>query len=204
VPENRIGDLVVMLFVTWTGDMDEGERAIAPLRALAEPIVDTMAPIPYPEIYNYTAELTERHGVVVRQMFADSFGDEAIDAVLEAMGRATSPMSLAHFRGQGGAIANVASDATAFAHRTQKYFVAAIAVWPDASDATPHEEWTLDLWQRIRPEGNGVYVNFLANEGPERIGEAYPAATMRRLREVKTKYDPANMFRYNQNIRPLE
>jgi FAD/FMN-containing dehydrogenase len=203
VPEDRVGELVIMLMVTWTGDLAEGERAIEPLRALGEPIADTIEAIPYPAIYNYTAELTERHGVVVRQMFADDFSDDAIDSVLEAMGRATSPMSLAHFRGQGGAIAKVAGDATAFAHRTQKYFVAAIAVWPDDSDATPHEAWTDDLWQRIRPEGNGVYVNFLANEGEERIAQAYPETTMARLREVKTKYDPENVFRYNQNIKPL-
>ena len=73
----------------------------------------------------------------------------------------------------------------------------------DPAHQAVHEAWTDDLWARIRPEGNGVYVNFLQNEGPERIKDAYPAETLQRLREVKTKYDPANMFRFNQNIQPL-
>jgi hypothetical protein len=97
----------------------------------------------------------------------------------------------------------VAPDATAFAHRTQKYFISAIAVWfPDDGEPSRHEAWAEDLWAKIRPEGNGVYVNFLQNEEPERIKDAYPEGTLARLREVKAKYDPTNMFRYNQNIVP--
>jgi FAD/FMN-containing dehydrogenase len=203
IPEEYVGKPVVMVLVVWTGDFEEGERAIAPLRALAEPIVDTVAPIPYPAIYDYTAPLTERHGVALRSMFADDFSDEAIDDVLDAINRVTSPVSLVHLRGQGGAISRVASDATAFAHRTQKYFISVIAVWqPGDEQASAHEAWAAELWQRIRHQGSGVYVNFLQNEEPERINDAYPAETLRRLRAVKTKFDPDNMFRYNQNIRP--
>jgi len=204
IPEEYHGKTVFMVLTIWTGDMEEGQRAIAPLRALAEPIADTVAEIPYPAMYEYTAELVNRHGVVVRSMFSDAFSDEAIDASIEAIGTATSPLSLLHVRGQGGAIASVPSDATAFAHRSQKYFISVITVWlPDDPQAAAHEAWANDLWARIRPEGNGVYVNFLQNEEPERIHEAYPAATLQRLREVKTKYDPDNMFRFNQNIQPL-
>jgi FAD/FMN-containing dehydrogenase len=204
VPEAFVGKPVVWLITVWTGDAEEGERAIAPLRALAEPITDTMAVIPYPAIYQYTAELESPHGVAIRSMFSDSLSDEAIDAMIEALDRPHAPVSLIHVRGQGGAIAEVASDATAFAHRTQKYFVSAISVWEPGDEGAPgYEAWNDELWSQIRPEGNGVYVNFLQNEEPERINEAYPASTLRRLREIKTKYDPRNVFRYNQNIQPL-
>ncbi len=203
IPEDRVGTPVMSVLVAWTGDFEEGERALAPLRAIAEPIADTVAPIPYPAIYQYTAHLEERHGVALRSMFADQFSDRAIDDALEALARATAPVTLLHIRGQGGAIARVPSDATAFAHRTQKYFIAVIAVWfPGDENAPTYKAWAAGLWHRIRPQGNGVYVNFLQNEEPERIGDAYPAATLQRLRTLKKKYDPQNMFRYNQNILP--
>jgi FAD/FMN-containing dehydrogenase len=203
IPEEIVGTPVIMILTVWTGNSEEGEQAIAPLRALATPIVDTVEPIPYPAIYNYTQELTNRHGVALRSMFSDEMSDAAIDAVIDAASNTTSPVALVHIRGQGGAIARVASDATAFAHRTQKYFVSAIAVWfPDDEHPEVHEAWTEELWAKLRPEGNGVYVNFLQNEEPERIKEAYPEATLSRLRAIKAKYDPGNMFRFNQNVRP--
>lgn len=132
-------------------------------------------------------------------MFADALSDEALDAALAAMEQASSPFSLVQFRGLGGAMARVPSDATAFAHRQQRYFVAIIGLWLDpALDAAPHEAWTAKLWEAIRHEGRGVYVNFLEEEGPERIREAYPPATYARLAAIKRRYDPTNLFRFNQ------
>lgn len=94
-------------------------------------------------------------------------------------------------------------DATAFAHRERRYWLAIIGLWLDAAeDGTPHRAWVESLWQAVRHEGAGVYVNFLGNEGAERIRDAYPAATMARLMQVKRRYDPRNMFRHNQNIVP--
>jgi hypothetical protein len=81
--------------------------------------------------------------------------------------------------------------------------VAVIGLWLDATeDARPHERWTTALWEKIREEGDGVYVNFLEKEGEDRIHEAYPGATYDRLVAVKTAYDPDNLFRFNQNIAP--
>ena len=204
IPEDLVGTPVFYVLTIWTGDKSAGEAAVAPLRALAEPIADTVDVIPYPAVYEYTQELTGRHGVALRSMFSDSFSDQAIDDALEAISRPTAMVNMVHIRGMGGAVSNVRADATAFAHRSQKYFISVIAVWtPDDEQQSVHEAWADRLWSRIRPEGNGVYVNFLQNEEPERINDAYPAETLLRLREVKTKYDPANMFRFNQNIQPL-
>ena len=135
-------------------------------------------------------------------MFADELSDETLEAALSAMQRASSPFSLIQFRGLGGAMARVANDATAFAHRQRRYFVAVIGLWLDADeDATVHEAWTAALWRTIRHEGCGVYVNFLEVEGPDRVREAY-GANYERLVALKSKYDPTNFFRCNQNIRP--
>jgi FAD/FMN-containing dehydrogenase len=203
VPADRVGEMVLSILVCWTGDIGAGERALAPLRALATPVADAVAPIPYPEIYRFTAHQAEPHAASVRMMFADALSDATLDAALDAMARSTSPFSLIQFRGLGGALACVADDATAYAHRQRRYFVAVIGLWLDpAQDAAPHKAWTAALWETIRHEGRGVYVNFLEREGAARVHEAYPPATFARLSAIKRRYDPENLFRFNQNVPP--
>jgi FAD/FMN-containing dehydrogenase len=203
VPEEVVGTPVLSIIVCWTGSVEEGERALAPLRSLATPIVDSVRPMPYSDIYLSTAHQAAPHGFVIRSMFADDLSDEAIDVMIAAMRTSTSPFSLVHLRGLGGAMARVSNDATAFAHRDKRYLFAAIAVWLDASvDPSPHRAWAESLWQSVRHEGSGVYVNFLENEGVDRIRDAYPVDTLARLERVKQTYDPENLFRLNQNIDP--
>jgi hypothetical protein len=203
IPEERVGELVLMVWLVWTGSIEDGERALAPLRALAEPVADAISPIPYPVIYNFTEFAAEPHAASIRMMFADDLSDAAIDAALDAMKHPSSPFALIQIRGLGGAMAQVDRSATAFAHRDRQYFVAIINIWLDATeDAIPHEAWTQSLWSILRPEGQGVYVNFLENEGVDRIREAYPEATYARLVEIKRRYDPENHFRFNQNVAP--
>jgi FAD/FMN-containing dehydrogenase len=203
VPPERVGEEVLSILVCWTGTMADGERAVAPLRALATPVADAVGPLPYPEIYRFTAHQAEPHGASIRMMFADALSDATLDAALAALRTASSPFSIIQFRGLGGAMARVADDATAFAHRGRRYFVAPIAIWLDpAEEAARHTAWTMALWERMRPEGAGVYVNFLENEGAGRVREAYPGATLARLAAIKARYDPQNLFCFNQNIRP--
>jgi hypothetical protein len=203
VPEERVGELVLSVIVCWTGSVEDGERALAPLRALATPVADTVRPIPYPVIYESTAHQAARHGAVVRMTYADDFSDGAIDTMMAAIENASSPFSVVHLRGMGGAIARVANDDTAFANRDKRYFFAAIAVWLDAAeDSAPHRAWADSLFQEVRHEGSGAYVNFLDNEGEDRIREAYGEANYARLARIKAKYDSTNLFRFNQNIRP--
>ena len=202
IPEEWVGTPVLMVLTAWSGSLEDGERALAPLRALAEPVADVFSWMPYPSIYEFTAHLAEPHGASIRMMFADDLSDEAIDAMLAAAEAGTAP-SLVHLRGLGGAFGRVPTDATAFAHRDRRYFVAVIAVWLDAADdPRPYEEWTLALWDKLRPEGRGVYVNFLEEEGSGRVREAYPPRTYERLAAVKRRYDPNNLFRLNQNVPP--
>jgi FAD/FMN-containing dehydrogenase len=203
VPEDRVGETVLYLLICWSGGVEEGERAVAPLRALGEVIADTIEPMPYPVMYQYTEELTQRMGVAIRSMFADELSDETIDASIAAVSASQSPISLVHIRGMGGAIDRVASDETAFAHRARRYWWTAIDVWLDpAEDPAPHHKWADGLWDQVRHERKGVYVNFLGSERDDRIHEAYPGDTFNRLLEIKRRYDPENVFCFNQNIRP--
>ena len=112
-------------------------------------------------------------------------------------------MSMVQLRVLGGAVRNVAPGETAYAHRDRDYFVAVLGLWLDPSeDGAPHRAWTAATWDSIKQYRQGVYVNFLANEGEDRIHEAYPAATYERLAVVKARYDPENIFQFNHNIRP--
>ena len=203
VPLERIGEMVLSILVTWTGSLEDGEQALAPLRALATPVADAIGPMPYSAMYNFTAHQAAPHAASMRTMFADNLSDSALDAALAAMERGTSPYSLIQFRGLGGAYARIDNDATAFAHRDRRYFVSVIALWLDPTEiAATHQAWTEALWETICMEGSGTYVNFLENEGADRIREAYPGETFARLQRVKRQYDPENIFRFNQNIPP--
>ncbi len=203
VPQEVVGKPVLAILVTWTSDIDAGQQALAPFRALAEPIVDMVGPMPYPVMYAFTEEQAGPHGAAVRMMFADDLSDATIDAALDAVATADSPFSVVQVRGLGGAMARVDPAATAFAHRERRYFVAILRAWFDpAEDAAPHQAWAESLWREIRADGNGVYVNFLGEEGEARVREAYPAETYERLAAIKRQYDPENLFRHNQNIAP--
>jgi hypothetical protein len=205
IPEQRIGELVLAIEICWTGSIEDGEKAIAPLRALATPVADIVSPIPYPVMYQFTEPASHPMGVGVRSMYSLEISDATIDACLEAMTQATSPMTMVQFRGLGGEMARVGKDETAFAHRDKNYLVAILALWEDPkADAAPHHAWTSSLWQQIQRDAAGAYVNFLSDEGEDRVREAYPEATYARLREVKGKYDPANFFKFNQNIKPRQ
>jgi FAD/FMN-containing dehydrogenase len=206
IPEERVGELVLMVLAVWTGDVDEGQQVFDKLRALAEPVADAIAPIPYPVIYEFTRELEKRHGVAIKSMFTDGHQDESFDAIIDAMNNPAGPFSLVMFRGIGGdesAMSSVDQDETAFAHRDRRFFTTILSIWHDAGDdPRPHWEWTNALWDKIKGDADGVYVNFLHDEGDGRIREAYPAETYERLVRVKQQYDPHNMFRFNQNISP--
>lgn len=205
VPVERVGELTLAVFVVWAGSTEDGENAVAPLRALGPALADTVAPMPYPAIYEYSAEAEQPHLCEVRSMFSDDLSDESIDAMLEAMNNATSPFAMVQFRAMGGAVSRVPADATAFAHRQARYFTTILGLYLDpAEDRVPHKQWTDSLWAKVRSQSTGVYVNFLQNEEPERLLEAYPPATLARLRQVKTKYDPENFFRFNENITPQQ
>jgi FAD/FMN-containing dehydrogenase len=203
VPPERVGSLVLLILVCWTGSVEDGAHALAPLRALAMPVADAIGPIPYSALYEFTALLAEPFAWSIRSMYANALSDTTIDAALLAMEQATSPFSVIQLRALGGQMARVGSDETAFAHRDKRYLVAIIAVWLDAAeDPNPHHAWVQSLWEQIRHEGAGAYANFLEDEGEDRVHDAYPEATFARLAAIKRRYDPEDLFRLNQNIPP--
>jgi FAD/FMN-containing dehydrogenase len=195
-----VGKLSFMVMPCYTGDIDEGQKLLDQLRALATPLFELVAPMPYPAIYGFTEEGTHRSREHSYSQFLDEMQDEVIQACIDAMSQA-APMSFIQFRTLGGAMARVPIDATAFAHRNSNYLVAIVGTFAEDSEAEATARWSGDLFAKIRPYGNGTYVNFLQYDS-DRLGDAYPPATLARLAELKRRYDPENLFSQNQNIRP--
>ena len=198
VPEERQGELVVMALICFAGAPEEAEEVLAPFRSPAEPIADMVKPIPYPEIYQPEPE--DYHPTVAfRNLFTDTVDP---GRVLERLETAEAPMRVTQFRVLGGAIDRVPNDATAYAHRGQRLMANVVAFWEDPAERPARQEWVDGLADEIRGDNGAAYVNFLTDEGEERVRAAYPGGTFERLAEIKGRYDPDNLFRSNQNIPP--
>jgi len=196
------GRTAFALLVCFDGSAEEADEALAPIRALAAPIAEAIGPMPYPAIYSLTEMASQRHAGVVRSAYLRELSGPVIETVIDAIERAESPLNMVQIRPLGGAMARVAAEDTAFAHRDKEFLIAVIGISMDAADAASLTAWVEAAWEKVAPYGDGVYVNFLVAEGDDRIREAYPPATYARLAEVKRRYDPDNVFRLNQNIRP--
>lgn len=202
IPEQWVGKPVFMVLVCWTGGIEAGQRAVEPLRKLAAPVADIVSPMPYPAIYQLTAEAAQRHGNSVRSMFQREISDDCIDKMIAAIPSGKALVNMVQIRGLGGAFAAVPAEETAFSDRDARYFTTVIAVWEhEEADASPHRDWIRALYDQIDHERSGVYVNFLETEGDERIRECY-GENYDRMVDLKRKFDPKNMFRFNQNIEP--
>ena len=201
VPEEAHGKLVIMALMTYAGDPEAGQGALAPFRALAEPVADLLRPMPYPEVY--PPEDEEYHPVATaRTMFVDTIGRAEAETILEHLGTSTAMMGVAQLRTLGGAMARVPADATAFAHRQSKIMVNVAALYERPDEIAVHGPWVEAFAAALRQGDDGAYVNFLGDEGEARIRAAYPGSTWDRLRQIKARYDPTNLFRLNQNIPP--
>ena len=202
IPADRVGELVVMVLGVAVGDLEAGQAAWAPIRALAEPIADLVSPMPYPAIYQFTAEAGARGGGSIRSWFNDGLDVTEAATLIELMRRPDAPMAMVQLRVLGGAMARVAPGATAFAQRDADLLVAAMGMFEIGGDPAPADAWTDAAFAALGTRATGVYANFLAAEGDERIRSAYPGGAFEKLAAIKRRYDPTNLFHLNQNVKP--
>ena len=201
VPAEHHGRLVIMALMCYAGASEAGERALAPFRALATPIADMVRPMRYPEIY--PPEDDSYHPTAVgRTMFVDAIDRDAAETIVEHLQASDATMRVAQLRVLGGAMARVPAEATAFAHRASRIMVNLAAFYDGPEDRAVREAWVSDFEAALRQGDSGAYVNFLGDEGEARVRAAYPGSTWDRLRAIKARYDPTNLFRLNQNIPP--
>jgi FAD/FMN-containing dehydrogenase len=202
VPADKIGQLSLAVMFVYAGDPADGAAAIEPFRQVATPLVELAMPMPYPGIYALLEGAEGRGFEITRSRFLDKIDDAAVDAMLAAMESAPSPMAMVQIRILGGAMARVPADATAFVHRDAAVMVAVLDPFEDPTTTDQQVAWTEALHEALAANSVGVYSNFLEREGEDRVVEAYGASTYQRLSLIKRRYDPANLFHHNQNIRP--
>ncbi|WP_326821774.1 FAD-binding oxidoreductase [Streptosporangium sp. NBC_01639] len=199
LPEELHGTPVNFAMICYAGPTEAGEQALAPFRAIT-PLADMVETMPYSGMYPHEEE--EHPVAASTNMFIDYVDLAVAENIVERLGSSTALMAATQLRVLGGAMARVPADATAFAHRKSRIMVNLAAVYEDPAEADHHAAWVADFAASLKQSDNGVYVNFLLNEGEERIRAAYPGGVYERLAKIKAKYDPANLFHLNQNIPP--
>ena len=201
LPEEWVGRIVILGMIGYAGDAEAGERAVAPFRALAEPLADMVKASPYSEMF--PPEDSDYHPTAVAvNMHIDHVDHDVAATILDRLERSDASLAAAQLRQLGGAMARVPADATAYAHRSSPIMVNLAAFYEGEADRPAKDAWLREFQAAVDQGDPAVYANFLADEGPERVRAAYPGATWDRLVEVKRRYDPTNLFRLNQNVTP--
>ena len=203
IPEPLRGKPVVAILVCHCGSPEQAARDVAPFRALRAD-GDLLGPMPYaalqgmldpgapPGLQNY-----------FKSAYLPALTDAAVDALVAQGARLPPPMCQIHLHHMGGAVSRVAEDATAFANRDNTFTMNIIATFADPAQTATHVAWARDAAAAVAPfTSGGVYVNFLGDEGADRVRAAYGPVKFARLSALKKRLDPHNLFRLNQNIPP--
>lgn len=203
VPPDLVGRQVIAVVTCYAGPVEEGERVLRPLKSFGSPVLDLCMPKPY-LAHQSMFDPSFRRGCwyYVRSCDVGGLDDGVIDAMAEYGRRIASPITSIALWQMGGAVARVGDDDTAFHGRTAGFTFNINGNSETGEGFEAERQWARDYWTALEPYHTSVYVNFLMEEGEERVKQAYGAPKYERLKTLKRKYDPANFFRMNQNIRP--
>jgi FAD/FMN-containing dehydrogenase len=203
LPTEWHGKEVLVFAACYAGDMKEGEKALAALRALGKPIADVISPHPFtawqaafdPLLTPGARNYWKSHD------FAD-LPDAAVDVILNSVRELPSPECEVFIAHVGGAMARIPGNATAWPNRDAHFVMNVHTRWQDKAQDAACIAWARHLFEATAPFASGsVYVNFMPDDESDRVEKAY-GTNYRRLAEIKRRYDPSNLFRMNQNIRP--
>ena len=203
IPEERHGERFALMVACWSGDLDQGERVLKPFHDFAPVVAEMVGPMPYPALNSafdglYPSGL--RH--YWKANFVKDLTDEAITAHVEHGSKVPELTSTMHIYPINGACHRVAPEDTAFAYRNANFATVIAGMWPDAKDDARNTAWVRDYYEATAPHSEeGGYINFMADDDQDRIRANYKG-NYDRLAEIKRTYDPANLFRHNQNIVP--
>ena len=198
------GQRAVFLFVCYAGPPEEGEKVIAPVREFGSPLEDLIQPMSYCDLQQaFDADFPFGLKNYWKSSNLATLSDDAIETMVAFMESAPSLKPMVFVERLGGAVARVPAEATAFGHREAEYDLIIAAIWGDDAEQEAHVDWARSFWEATQPYSTeSVYVNYLSEEGEERVRAAYGGEHYTRLVELKRKYDPENVFRSNQNIKP--
>jgi len=192
----------IAIVLCYCGPLDEGERLVEPVRKFGPPLADQIGPMAYLNLNSMLdAAFPAGRSCYEKASTLKALSDEAIETIADYGAAFTSPFSAVLIQHVHGAASRVGPSETAFAQREESYVMNMIALW-DEGEANTHIGWARTFWTAVEPfAASGVYVNYLGNEGEERIRASY-GANYSRLVTLKNTYDPTNLFRMNQNIKP--
>ena len=202
LPDETVGRPILFAILVYAGDLDTGEQVVQPFRSLDTPIADMVKRGRYTEIYEGEEVAAPPFSFAVRNMFADDVDRSDAETIMGALAESTAPMAVAQIRVMGGAVERVPNDATAYAHRGRPIMVNVASAYADPDEAETHEAWVDGLAKVLSDGSEESYVGFLGDVDQVKVRQAYPGDAWERLREVKRRYDPSNLFRLNQNIPP--
>jgi FAD/FMN-containing dehydrogenase len=187
----------------YAGPMDEGERVLRPLREAIPTIADRIGPVSYVQLQKAgDASFPRGHRFYWKAQFLRELTEAAAEALIDRFPSVPSASSFFVFQQVGGAIARVPPTATAYANRRAAYDSFPVSIWTDPAADEANIAWARDMYAALRPFATeGVYVNNLGDEGADRVKAAY-GENYDRMVALKRKYDPDNLFRLNQNVRP--
>ena len=189
----------------YAGAVEEGEKVLAPLRAYGPPIADLFQPTPY-NIAQRMADFLWPSGLLAywKSRYLKDLSDAAIAVITDFFARVPSKHTVVVLEYYGNsAIQRVPNSATAFGHRQWFYNIVVTSAWSDPAETARNVTWTRKLFEALSPfTANAAYVNYIGDEGADGLNAAYGAENLARLRTIKMRYDPTNLFRINQNIAP--
>lgn len=205
LPEQIQGKPALAVIVSYVGAIEEGERIIQPLRKFGSPAIDMVEPKPYIALQSMLdAANPPGWQNYWKSEYLKGFSDEAIDILIEYASKRPSPMSKIIIGQLLGAVNRVSNNETPYNHRDAPFIINIVSMWSDTTKNEENIKWAKALWNAVQPFATGgVYVNFLMTEGTDRIMAAYGKENYERLVMLKNRYDPANFFSLNQNIKPV-
>jgi|SRR5688572_6459926 len=206
-PESAWGRRVYTIGAMYAGDAAEGERLLQPLRELGETVADFSGRMNYCEAQKLFDAVIPfgKHRCYWKSHYLSGLDDAVIDRILAGNARPPSPSTLSSIWNFGGATSRVAATATAFGDRSMPYMFSIDSIWTRPEDDERNIAWTRDFWQSMKPHSHHgrIYLNFpgLGEEGEALLSRSF-GDNYGRLKAIKGRYDPTNLFRFNQNITP--
>jgi FAD/FMN-containing dehydrogenase len=203
IPTELHGRPVIGVACCWVGDREQGEAVLAPMRRFGTPIIDLVGRRPFVE-HQGLLDPSFPHGIWIYSKASDvaALSDGVLEVMLEHGARVRSVRSGMIAWQLGGAVARVGALDTAFSSTRSGYLVDLLGATDSADGFDVERQWARDCWDALAPHRTGAYVNWLMEEGDERVREVYGEERYRRLQAVKRRYDPDNVFHLNQNVVP--
>jgi UDP-N-acetylenolpyruvoylglucosamine reductase len=203
VPPELVGKLVIGIVPCYAGPVEDGEKLMKPLKSFGSPVLDMCMPKPF-VVHQGTFDPSFQHGYwyYVRSCDVAEINDDIIDIMAEYGKQIASPITSIALWQMGGAVARVDDSETAFNGRKAGFTFNINGNSKSAEGFDAERSWARAYWSALEPYHTSVYVNFLMDEGEYRVRQAYGAEKYDRLKVLKRKYDPTNLFRLNQNITP--